>query len=749
MANGRIFPTVLAVALLTTLAFPLQAEIEEVVVTARKTEESISDSPVSVSVLGEDFFAEGAINTVEELVRFVPGLELTPINTTRATGPKMRGISTFSFSDGFESSVATVVDGVVMGREAQGFFDLYSIESVEILKGPQGTLFGKNASAGVINVKTLSPEFETSGGFDVSYGSYDEILARGTVTGPLAADKLAYRLSGSFNTHDGKIENALPGEDDINDKDTWSLRGKLLFTPTDRFQATLITDYVEEDNKCCLPTYRVIGPQTPAVLFALNSPVLQLSDALTALGIDGGEDNREVAVLDERILQESEAYGVSLQMDFASDFGDITSITAWRKWEIDEFNEGDGLSNSDVNNRNGTRSDSTQFSQEIRLSGQIGDDIDFVSGLYYFRQELDAFGRVDVEFALPIPPFFNVSTAVDRSVENESAAVFGEFTFHMNDAFSVIVGARYTREDVDAQYARVASPIIPFLPFASNFGPDLRGDQNVDDTDLSGRVIARYYFNDDAMTYLTWSRGYKGPGIDVAETANAGFLEEPGGLPVLDPEVPTLYELGAKFRLLDDTLVLNTAVFYQSVEDLQAIATDQFGIGRNLSIDEVLSTGVEADLIWVPGSIDGLTLTAGIGYLDTNIEEFCDRPDLEDKRFRDVPRWTYSLTGDYQFTVSGGWNGFVRAEFVGQSRKNTNLDDDPTADVDGYSLVNLRLGLASTDNRYRLTLIAQNVLDEDYPHFVFGSSYAALDGTTRSQFLGDPATYAVQFAVNF
>ena len=735
-------------ALIWCVALPLHADIEEIVVTARKTEEPISETPVAVSVLESQFFEDGAINTIEEVVRFVPGLELTPINTTRATGPKMRGISTFSFSDGFESSVATVVDGVVMGREAQGFFDLYGIEAVEILKGPQGTLFGKNASAGVINVRTLAPDFETGGGLDVMYGSYDEILTRGTITGPLLEDRLAYRLSGSVNQHDGKIENVLPGEDDINDKDTWSLRGKLLFTPTDRVSATFIADYVEEDNRCCLPTYRVIGPPTPAVLFALNSPVLQLSDALSALGIEGGEDNREVAVLDSRILQESEAYGASLQVDIASDWGDWTSITAWREWEIDEFNEADGLSNSDLNNRNGTRSDSSQFSQELRLSGQLGDDVDFVAGLFYFHQELDAFGRVDIEFALPFPPFFNVSTAVDRSVENESAALFGEFTFHLTDAFSLIVGGRYTREDVEADYSRIASPLLPLFPFASNFGPDLSGEQQVDDTDLSGRVIARYFWNEDVMTYLTWSRGYKGPGIDVAESANAGFLAEPGGLPVLDPEVPTLYELGAKFRLADDQLVLNTAAFHQSVEDLQAIATDQFGVGRNLSIDEILSTGVETDLVWAPGE-SGITVTASLSYLDTNIEAFSDRPDLEDNRFRDVPRWTYSLAGDYVFAFNDRWNGHFRAEMFGQTDKNTNLDEDPTADVDGYEVVNLRLSAVSANERYRVSLLANNVLDEDYPHFVFGSSYAALDGTTRAQFLGDPATYAIQFGVNF
>ena len=467
------------------LAWPAQAEIEEIVVTARKTQESLSETPVAVSVLDGEFFDNTGINTINDVVRFVPGLDLTPINTTRATGPKIRGISTFSFSDGFESSVATVIDGVVMGREAQGFFDLYSIDSVEFLKGPQGTLFGKNASAGVINVRTLAPEFETGGSVDLMYGSYDEVLARGTVTGALVEDKVAYRLSGSVNQHDGKLDNALPGEDDVNDKDLWSVRGKLLFTPTDAFSATLIADYVEEDNRCCLPTYRVIGPPAVGILFAQNPGVLQLADALAALGIEGGEDNREVAVDTDGILQESEAWGVSLNMSYDLSWATFTSISAYREWEIDEFNEADGLSNSNVNNRNGTRSDSSQFSQEFRLHGQLNDHIDYVAGLFYFDQDLDAFGRVDIEFAIPFPPFFNVSTAVDRNVKNESAALFSEFTFNVTDKLSLILGARLTREELEATYSRVATPLGPGF-FASNFGPDLSGEQRVDDTDVSG-----------------------------------------------------------------------------------------------------------------------------------------------------------------------------------------------------------------------------------------------------------------------
>lgn len=725
--------------------------LNKVVVNARKTDETLFESPVAVSVVTAEFLEETGFNTVEDIVRFVPGFDLTPLNTTRATGSKIRGISTFSFSDGFESSVATVVDGVVMGREAQGFFDFFDVQSIEIIKGPQGTLFGKNASAGVVNIQTKAPEFDFGGGFDVSYGSFNEVKARGTITGPIAGDKLAYRLSGTYNKRDGVLNNTIPGEDDINDKDTYSLRGKLLFEPNERFNATLIADFVKEENRCCLPTYAVAGDPTAAVLFALNPGVLQLQDALAASGITAGPGNRDIAVFDENILQESEASGIAAILEYdLSDNMTLTSVTSWRDWEIDEFNESDGISLSNVNDRNGTVSNSEQFSQEFRLNGSVGEDLSYVGGLYYFDQDLDAFGEVNIQLALPFPPFFNVKTDSDRNVKTESFALFGEATYDLTDRFSVIVGGRYTDETVEATYNRVATPIIPTLPFGPFFGPDYTGAQEVSEENFSGRVIGRYFWSDNLMTYLSYSKGYKGPGIDVAVSASIANVAQPGGLPVLDAEIPTLIEAGFKSTLLDDTLLANIVLFHQDVENLQAITTNSVGITLNEGFEKVNSIGVEADVIYTPATIDGLTLTGGFTFNEVDIAEFTANPALEDRRFRDAPRFFYSLTGDYRKEITkSGFEGFVRAEWSWQSAKNSNSNPTPSTQIDSYGLLNLRAGINSPDDRYGITFAVENATDEDYQHFLFGSSYNALDGMTRSQFLGDPATYSVTLRATF
>lgn len=762
LTRKKILASVLATAALPVTPLMAQNEGEAqaaeeqsadssvIVVTARKTSESLFETPVAVSVISGEFLEQTGFVEVGDIVRFVPGFDLTPLNTTRATGSKIRGISTFSFSDGFESSVATVIDGVVLGREAQGFFDFVDVESIEVIKGPQGTLFGKNASAGVINIRTKAPEFDFGGKADISYGSFDEIKIRGTVTGPLVEDRLAARISATYNTRDGVYDNPIPGEADLNDKEQLSLRGKLLFQPNERLSITLAGDYVTEENSCCLPTYRVAGAPAAALLFAQNPGAVQLQDALAEFGVVPGPGNRSVPVLDENILQESEAYGVALTVEQELGELNLTSITSWRHWEIDEFNEADGVSNSNVNNRNGTRSATDQFSQELRVDGNVTDNVSIVAGVFYFHQDLDAQGQVDIELALPFPPFFNVRTNADRTVETDSFALFGETTVDVTDKLSLVLGARYTSEQLDATYTRVASPILQGAPFGAFFGADVTGRQKVTDENLSGRVIGRYIWSDQVMTYLSWSRGYKGPGIDVAESVNVAAIMTPGGLPVLPPEIPTLWEAGIRANLFDDALAVNVALYHQDVRDVQGIATDANGVTLNLSIDKIRAKGVEADFLLRPAALPGFTLSGSFTYNDIEINQFAARPDLVGIRYRDNPRFFYSVVGDYRTDLGDSdFEAFLRGEWTWQSSKNTSLVRDPTALVDSYGLLNLRVGLNGPDDRYGITFSVENVFDKDYEHFIFGSTFNALDGTTRSQFLGEERTWNVTLRSKF
>ncbi len=722
----------------------------DIVVTARKTAETLQQAPLAVSVIGGELLNRTGFVQIAQVARFVPGLSISPLNTSRATGSKIRGISTFSFSDGFESSVSTVVDGVVLGREAQGFSDFLDIKSIEVIKGPQGTLFGKNASAGVINIQTSDPEFEFGGRAALTYGSFNEVKVQGAVTGPIIADKLAFRVSGTYNRRDGVLKNAIPGQPDINNRNSYAVRGKLLLNASEGLTVKLTADIEHKNERCCLPTFRVVGAPSAAILFATNPGVLQLGSALAAVGITAGPGNRKVDVLGDRIGERSTSGGAALTVDY--DFGGatLTSITAWRKWNIDEFNEADGVSNSTVNDHNGTKVNTEQFTQELRLNGKIGSTVDYVGGLFYFHQDLQAHGLVDIQFGLPFPPFFNVRTLADRSVNTESYAAYGEATFHLTSKASVIVGGRYTHDSLLGTYTRVSTPINPLAPSAPFFGPNVTGIQPVKNDNLSGRIIGRYFWTDDVMTYVSWSRGYKGPGIDVAESVNVAAIATPGGLPVLPPEIPTLWEAGIRTSLFDKALTTNVTIYSQNVKNLQTISSNAVGATLNLAIEKLASRGIEAEVILRPRFAPGLTLTGAYTLNDVKIDQFAARPDLVGKRFRDNSHDFYSIVGDYRHDLGGGgFEGFGRAEWSWQSGKNTDLDQRAFANVDSYGLLNLRVGVNAPNGRYGIMFSVENVTDAVYADFILRSSYSALDNTTSAQFIGDPRTWKVTLSAKF
>lgn len=747
----------LALVLGMGFQLPASAELEEIVVMARKTAESLEETPVAVSVLTNEFFDESGFNTITEIVKFVPGYDFSPITTTRAASPSIRGISTFSFSEGFESSVATVIDGVPMGREAQGFFDLYDIERVEVLKGPQGTLFGKNASAGVVNVVTKKPEYEYSVGFDATVGSRGERRIRGSVTGPLIDNELAYRITGSMHRNDGLLDNKLAGENDINSKDTWSLRAKFLYEPSDRLSALLTIDKVDEDNHCCIATYNQVGTKEQIIagalgrLFGGNDPflftqvpgsVLHLEEALAAAGVDPGKSNRDVALFEKDVKQVSDAEGVSLEISYEMGNTTLTSITAWRDWQIDETNDQDILGESDFFNYSGAAATAEQVTQELRLNGRVNDGISYVAGLFYFDEEQTADGGNSINIALAHPVFgdvLNFRNRAVREVNTKHLSLFGEMTWDVTERFSLIVGGRYMDEEKDADLDYSVYAVDPNYGFnrLGFVGPPIAGSQSVDDTDFSGRVIGRYSFADGMNGYLTWSRGYKGAGIDVTTGVNARNIKPGQQLPVVDPEIPTLIELGFKGLFLDNTLSLNTAIYHQTVEGYQRINSNQDNsFTQNLGIDEVESKGFEMDLSYAT-PIDGLMIAASYSYIDVTYSEYVQQPAAEGTPLAFIPEKSASFIGTYRFDLAG-WNAFSRLEYTWQDEKNTTggVIPNPRFDIDSYGLLNLRFGATSPTGKYSATLAVENVTDEEYVHYVGSSIYGLFDGVTNTQYLG-------------
>lgn len=706
-----------------------------IVVTARKAAEPLLESPLAVSVVEGAFLGTTGLVEIERVAEFVPGFDITPASTTRATGPKIRGISTFSFSNGFESSVATVVDDVVFAREAQGYFDLYDVEAIEVVKGPQSTLFGKNASAGLIIIRTHNPLFEPSAYARMRVGNYAAVRLEGAVSGPLSS-KVAVRLAAIRNRRAGFIDTPLSGEADLNDKDGFGIRAKLLALPSERLTVRAVFDYARENDRCCVPTFRTAGAPTPALTIARNPGTLQLRDALSLLGIQPGPNNRRAALVAQSARNRATTRGASLTLDY--ELGGLTAsaISAWRRFGLKDVNEADGVSTSEISNTLGAHSQAEQVSQEVRIAGAVSSALDLVAGLFYFDQTLTSNGSATVELALPVPPFFNVLTVTRSRVRRRSLAAFAEATVQFMPRTAVVLGARLSADRVYGNLRREAVPIISGLPFGAIFGGDLAGRTSLRKTGFSGRINLRHYLGPNLAAYATLSRGYKGPGIDVSITADARATKVPGGLPVLPSELTMLREAGLKGQFA--TLSFALVIFDQDLRDLQTIQTDSTGALTNLSIDRIASRGGELDLQLRPFGSDAFVLRGSLAYLDIDIAAFAARPDLEGKPLRDNSRWSWSVAAAYRTGLSARLDVLLQLESVGQSAKLSSTNLEEFSRVPARAIFNLRVGLATKDERLSARLAVENVFDKTYPRFIYGSPYRTLDGATSAQFLGEP-----------
>ena len=356
---------------------------DDIIVTAQKRTESAQDVPISLTVISAAALERSNYNEFNDIQRFSPGLVITDSSNSRATGVTIRGIGTSTFSDAIEQSVGIVIDGVVIGRVPGAISDLVDVERVEVLRGPQGTLFGKNASAGVISIVTRQPTntFEALG--SISYATLDEIKLFGAVSGPIVADKVLARISGYRNTRDGLITNVRTGQD-LNNRNEYGFRGKLLLKPVETLDITLAGDYSRRDQRCCTWTTRDITPGN--FIGAIQRGV----------GVVAGPQNNQVNLGGDQAFkgadtpdayQRSTIWGVSGEANLDLGAVSLTSITAFRKWNgQDDLDADQTPLPLLVFNRGTTRQ--RQFTQELRLTSPADQFISYVAGGFYFKQHM-------------------------------------------------------------------------------------------------------------------------------------------------------------------------------------------------------------------------------------------------------------------------------------------------------------------------------------------------------------------------
>jgi iron complex outermembrane recepter protein len=808
----RTVITVLAMSALPAVAQQAQQgeggrSIETIVVTAQKREQSLQDVPIVVTAVSGQLLQDTGVKDIKDLTLLTPGLIVTSTSNETVTTARIRGVGTVGDNPGLESSVGVVIDGVYRPRNGVSFGDLGELERIEVLKGPQGTLFGKNTSAGVINVVTKKPTFDFGSDIELTAGDYGAMEAAGSINGGLS-ETVAARLYAAYRERDGLLDiDRGPGprtDDEDFDRKYYTVRGQLLFKPSDSLDIRLVGDYTDRDENCCA---------APQVVLTSSAAVRGVLNALVPGSVTNPADPfARVAHSNRSTEQSITDEGVSLELNWDLEGlggATLTSITAWRDWETKNGQDAD-FTTVDILYRDpdGTfGNEFKQLSEEVRLAGE-SDRLSWLVGAFYADEDLDSNNRLI--YGNQFFPYFNgllgnalpaalapaygggLGTRDVYSQNSSSWALFTNDSFRFTDALELTVGVRYTNEskDLDTHYfnehggagCAALRNAVPGLPpaavptiigigcatYADPIYNNVSTSQSIDENEWSGTAKLAYRFSDDVMAYVSYARGYKASGfnLDRERTGSPALAPNPANpaAVALDSdtsfakELVDSYELGVKTQWAGNTLLLNGAVFYQDYTDFQlnTFTGIQFVV---TSLPQVTSQGVDLDLIWRT-PLEQLSLQGGVTYAETEIKDFGNainffRPERENDRLSFAPLWSSSLSATFEQPV--GTNLLFRANVGAKytSEYNTGSNLDPRKIQDAMTLVNARIGFGAADERWMVELWAQNLTDEEYYQVAFdatlqGSSAALpLPTSTIDAFLGAPRTYGLTARFKF
>ena len=708
--------------------------LEEMIITARKREQSLQDVSVAVTAISARDLAANQIQTSQDLVAMVPSLNYQEGGNARQSSFSIRGIGTQSYSTGVEPSVSTVVDGVVMGRSLQAFMQLMDVERVEVLRGPQGTLFGKNSTAGVVHIITQNPadefELEMMGGVEEGEKWFGGFNISNSIT-----NNLAFRLASYASDEDGWIED-VNSEDDLNGSENYTIRGKLRWTPTDNLELKWSGDYSDNECECTLSTIRSMDPW--------NGNDNQVQSILNELyPVVPGEKNGRVNV-SFAPEQDSELWGHSLEANWNLGEFTLTSITAWRESEIYATTDNDARPTKPIGFDQSGNTEQDQWTQEIRLISPAEDRVNYVLGLFYFEQTVDRQFTRQFEF-IPGDPGIGISTF---SVDTTNWALFGEANVSLADNWRLVAGVRYTEDELDFVFERVRSGFPVGVP-----DPIVATPGGTDEDDTSGKLALEWDFSNEGMAYLSYTRGYKGPAYDVT------FGTDPTELNPVNPETSESWELGMKSTFFDNRLMLNVALFHTGYDDFQGQAfidpdgdpgcpddnpgcapDNEPGSFALVNAGQVQSEGVEIDFTAL--ITPKLRLFGGVAYVDAGIEEYEDGSCSFGQQFRgecpqnvqdlsggDMPHspdWKGSVAAQYTWETSNSFDVIFQGAVRFQDEVLYSLAQDENTLQDGFEIWDASVKLIDQANQWEATLYVKNV---------FGEWHVVSIGPTVSQFL--------------
>ena len=755
-----------------------QAGLPDVIVTARRRAEDAQGVPGSLSVVGGQLLDRSYTVNAQGLTVLVPSLNYSSANP-RNTAFSIRGlgssvVAVSQSNDGLENGVGFYVDQVYHARPATAAFDWSDIDQVEVLRGPQGTLFGKNTTAGAITVTSRLPSFTPEMTVEVSAGSLDFVQAKASASAPLT-DTLAFRVSGVVTRRDGTIVNSVTGER-YNEIGNQAVRGQLLWKPDDRLQVRLIGDLSNFGSTCCTQVFLRVGATQRAA--ARQYPALA-----AGLGYRPASTNpyARLTNIDAQVGTTTDEGGMESIVDYDLGPVTLTNVAAWRFWDWDAANDRD-YTGVPIQLVQHIPSRQDQFSEELRFASNGGGRLGYVGGLYYFHQKLTGnpisiYGPAGAYWLIgpttgtapnttPVPANLLDGYGQDgrTNFRSTSYALFGEINYTLLPRLTVTGGLRYTWEDKDGFYStEVFGGLLTTNAALNNAKLSILRPQtyaaHVAEGNLSGRGNLSYQLTDGILAYASYARGYKSGGINMS-----GLPLNNSNLPVIAtavvrPELNTTVEGGLKTRLFARRLILNVDGFYTRVRDFQATIVDNTQTvqlrGYLANIPRVSVRGAELDATALV--LPGLTIRAGLAYADGRYDDYPAGPcpleaqlpvttacDLTGGRLASLPRWTETLGADAEHAI-GGVTGFLHADSAWRSSYN----GDPTLSVytlvGGYNLTNASAGVRFR-NGLEIAAFARNLFAADYIQNVTvqaGNSGLIL-GTPS-----DPRTYGLTIRARF
>lgn len=707
-----------------------EATLEEIIVTARKREENLQMTPISLSVLSEQALSDRDATNVADLARLVPNFSFQPATAGGSSSGQffIRGVGQFDFINTNDPSVALYLDGAIIPRTAGAAFALPDVDRIEVLRGPQGTLFGRNTVAGTVNIITKQPGDEAEGQLNVTVGSRNRHDFSGYVMGPIIEGKLYGKVAASSFNQDGYIERVATGED-MSDRNNQSISGVLRWLPSDDVEISLGLDYMRKRGNSGAETMTALGPSPLRDLY--NQLVLTpngqpLFDATSI----GNQDDTNTGV---RNRDDYDHWGATLTATWDLGFGQVKSITSYRELETHFGLDFDGSPAPFADEY--VDDDGHYFSQELQLSGTAMDGrLDWLIGAYYFDETSKSdlvLLFLDGGAALP-DDFTNFSTffltTADRSVienndvEIESIALFAQGTYRFTDKWSITAGIRYTNEEKQ----------LAANHFEFNDGGQLIDVDRGDEWDsVTPRIGLEFQATDDAMLYFSASRGFRSGGFQ-----GRAFSGNPDAVTVYDPEFIWAYELGLKSEWFDNRVRLNASGYFYDYTDFQfdtTVVENGVTLFTRGNAAEAEISGFEADLIVLP--TPELRLYTSLAHIDAKFTEVDARVlNLTlDTEIVNAPKWTVSAGAEYDFNLGNGDKLTLRADYLHKSKFYFLFTNNPLDIEDGYSTIDAKLTYRPQSKPWEVSVFGKNITNETYKYLSITNS-AFFGGATVTIF---------------